>query len=67
MSNTCYAALSNKQAQVGSWGWQDHDLPTEKEHSSPYAGNPFQKDKPSKVLVTATDATNSLQLYIYHG
>lgn len=35
----------------------DHHLLAEKEHSSPYAWNPFQKDMPSKV--TATD-TNSL-------
>lgn len=35
----------------------DHHLLAEKEHSFPFAWNPVQKDKPSKV--TATD-TNSL-------
>lgn len=57
MSSTCYAALSNKHKQEGLG--EDRDLPIEKEHSSPYAWNLFQKDNPSKDLVTATDTTIS--------
>lgn len=60
--NVKYMLCSTRQQTCPGWGLgvaRSQSPNIEKEYASPYAGNPFQKDKPSKDLVTATQATIS--------